>query len=245
MGAPLYMERRPEGKLSEVGRLYLYLQRGQWSFAKPPQTLTGTHPYGRFASAIASLGDLDKDGYGGEHGVVAGDRCGEGGTHTCATHGAHLDAEGTEAGAVPVLPVPPRTPLPVQPLVPHPTTPHLSLHPMAPGGRSCPLRPQTWRWVPRSGVTAAAGRSSSSVGRGKGSSQCPPSASTAPSLAPLPSASPCAVPPTWMATATWVRRHHVSPACHHGATHPATNTPLVPADLLVGAFGADKVAVYW
>uniref|UniRef100_A0A8B9T854 Integrin subunit alpha 2b n=1 Tax=Anas platyrhynchos TaxID=8839 RepID=A0A8B9T854_ANAPL len=54
----------PEGKLSEVGRLYLYLQRGQWSFAKPPQTLTGTHPYGRFASAIASLGDLDKDGYG-------------------------------------------------------------------------------------------------------------------------------------------------------------------------------------
>uniref|UniRef100_A0A8C3CLA7 Uncharacterized protein n=1 Tax=Cairina moschata TaxID=8855 RepID=A0A8C3CLA7_CAIMO len=58
------MERRPEGKLSEVGRLYLYLQRGQWSFAKPPQTLTGTHPYGRFASAIASLGDLDKDGYG-------------------------------------------------------------------------------------------------------------------------------------------------------------------------------------
>uniref|UniRef100_A0A8B9U8V0 Integrin alpha-IIb n=1 Tax=Anas zonorhyncha TaxID=75864 RepID=A0A8B9U8V0_9AVES len=64
VGAPLYMERRPEGKLSEVGRLYLYLQRGQWSFAKPPQTLTGTHPYGRFASAIASLGDLDKDGYG-------------------------------------------------------------------------------------------------------------------------------------------------------------------------------------
>ncbi|NWZ25365.1 ITA2B protein, partial [Asarcornis scutulata] len=75
VGAPLYMERRPEGKLSEVGRLYLYLQRGQWSFAKPPQTLTGTHPYGRFASAITSLGDLDKDGYGGKHGVVAGDRC--------------------------------------------------------------------------------------------------------------------------------------------------------------------------
>ncbi|XP_040392935.1 integrin alpha-IIb isoform X4 [Cygnus olor] len=64
VGAPLYMERRPEGKLSEVGRLYLYLQRGKWSFAKPPQTLTGIHPYGRFASAITSLGDLDKDGYG-------------------------------------------------------------------------------------------------------------------------------------------------------------------------------------
>ncbi|CAM9806537.1 unnamed protein product [Bubo scandiacus] len=27
-------------------------------------TLTGTHPYGRFSAAIASLGDLDKDGYG-------------------------------------------------------------------------------------------------------------------------------------------------------------------------------------
>ncbi|NXL50448.1 ITA2B protein, partial [Podilymbus podiceps] len=65
VGAPLYMARQPDGQHSEVGRLYLYLRRGQWPLTRPPQTLTGTHPYGRFAAAIASLGDLDKDGYGG------------------------------------------------------------------------------------------------------------------------------------------------------------------------------------
>ncbi|NXE98135.1 ITA2B protein, partial [Menura novaehollandiae] len=65
VGAPLYMARRPDGQRSELGRLYLYLGRGKQPLAGPPQTLTGTHPYGRFAAAIASLGDLDKDGFGG------------------------------------------------------------------------------------------------------------------------------------------------------------------------------------
>ncbi|NWV21739.1 ITA2B protein, partial [Origma solitaria] len=64
VGAPLYMARRPDGQRSELGRLYLYLGRGQQPLAGPPQTLTGIHPYGRFAAAIASLGDLDKDGFG-------------------------------------------------------------------------------------------------------------------------------------------------------------------------------------
>ncbi|XP_063260136.1 integrin alpha-IIb isoform X2 [Prinia subflava] len=64
VGAPLYMARRSDGQRSELGRLYLYLGRGQQPLAGPPQTLTGTHPYGRFAAAIASLGDLDKDGFG-------------------------------------------------------------------------------------------------------------------------------------------------------------------------------------
>ncbi|NXF12773.1 ITA2B protein, partial [Smithornis capensis] len=65
VGAPLYMARRSDGQRSELGRLYLYLGGGHLLLARPPQTLTGTHPYGRFAAAIASLGDLDKDGYGG------------------------------------------------------------------------------------------------------------------------------------------------------------------------------------
>ncbi|NWW25748.1 ITA2B protein, partial [Falcunculus frontatus] len=68
VGAPLYMARRPDGQRSELGRLYLYVGRGQQPLAGPPQTLTGTHPYGRFAAAIASLGDLDKDGFGEEAG---------------------------------------------------------------------------------------------------------------------------------------------------------------------------------
>ncbi|NXH41420.1 ITA2B protein, partial [Dicaeum eximium] len=70
VGAPLYMARRSDGQRSELGRLYLYLGRGQQRLAGPPQTLTGTHPYGRFAAAIANLGDLDKDGFGGERGWV-------------------------------------------------------------------------------------------------------------------------------------------------------------------------------
>ncbi|NXB08974.1 ITA2B protein, partial [Cnemophilus loriae] len=65
VGAPLYLARRPNGQRSELGRLYLYLGRGQQPLAGTPQTLTGTDPYGRFAAAIASLGDLDKDGFGG------------------------------------------------------------------------------------------------------------------------------------------------------------------------------------
>ncbi|NXD30866.1 ITA2B protein, partial [Spelaeornis formosus] len=66
VGAPLYMARRSDGQRSEMGRLYLYLGRGQQPLAGSPQTLTGIHPYGRFAAAIASLGDLDKDGFGGK-----------------------------------------------------------------------------------------------------------------------------------------------------------------------------------
>ncbi|XP_075631313.1 integrin alpha-IIb isoform X4 [Balearica regulorum gibbericeps] len=78
VGAPLYMARRPDGQRSEVGRLYLYLRGGQRPLTRPPQTLTGTQPYGRFAAAIASLGDLDKDGYGGNTGLARG-RWGGGG----------------------------------------------------------------------------------------------------------------------------------------------------------------------
>ncbi|NXX84745.1 ITA2B protein, partial [Urocolius indicus] len=65
VGAPLYMARRPDGHRAELGCLYLYLGAGKRPLAQPSQSLTGTHPYGRFAAAIASLGDLDKDGYGG------------------------------------------------------------------------------------------------------------------------------------------------------------------------------------
>ncbi|XP_022375701.1 integrin alpha-IIb isoform X1 [Enhydra lutris kenyoni] len=64
VGAPLYMESRADHKLAEVGRVYLFLQpRGHHVLGAPSLLLTGTQLYGRFGSAIAPLGDLDRDGY--------------------------------------------------------------------------------------------------------------------------------------------------------------------------------------
>ncbi|XP_012582005.1 PREDICTED: integrin alpha-IIb [Condylura cristata] len=64
VGAPLYMESRADRKLAEVGRVYLYLQpRGPHVLGAPSLLLTGTQLYGRFGSAIAPLGDLNRDGY--------------------------------------------------------------------------------------------------------------------------------------------------------------------------------------
>nr|XP_020653631.1 integrin alpha-IIb [Pogona vitticeps] len=64
VGAPLFMERRSDRKLYELGRVYLYLQRKTpKAFSTPWQKLTGLDVYGRFGMAIAPLGDMDQDGY--------------------------------------------------------------------------------------------------------------------------------------------------------------------------------------
>ncbi|XP_053564244.1 integrin alpha-5 [Bombina bombina] len=62
IGAPLYMERTHDGRLQEVGRVYVYLQRSGMN-SDPDLVLTGKEEYGRFGSSIATLGDLDQDGY--------------------------------------------------------------------------------------------------------------------------------------------------------------------------------------
>ncbi|XP_062302533.1 integrin alpha-V [Osmerus eperlanus] len=62
VGAPLFMERGSDGKLREVGQVYVYLGRGGFSF-QPPRKLTGGEIYARYGSSVAALGDLDLDGY--------------------------------------------------------------------------------------------------------------------------------------------------------------------------------------
>uniref|UniRef100_A0A8C2SDQ8 Integrin alpha-2 domain-containing protein n=1 Tax=Capra hircus TaxID=9925 RepID=A0A8C2SDQ8_CAPHI len=55
---------RADRKLAEVGRVYLFLQtRGARMLGAPNLLLTGTQLYGRFGSAVAPLGDLNRDGY--------------------------------------------------------------------------------------------------------------------------------------------------------------------------------------
>ncbi|XP_078394578.1 integrin alpha-8 [Cetorhinus maximus] len=62
VGAPLFMDRESDGKLKEVGLVYLYLQEEEFLF-KDPQRLLGTEVFGRFGSAVAPLADLNQDGY--------------------------------------------------------------------------------------------------------------------------------------------------------------------------------------
>ncbi|XP_078385897.1 integrin alpha-8-like [Cetorhinus maximus] len=63
VGAPLFISHGLDGKWHEVGQVYVYLQEQDGPFKKPTQTFTGTDKFGRFGSAIATLGDLDYDGY--------------------------------------------------------------------------------------------------------------------------------------------------------------------------------------
>uniref|UniRef100_A0A671V1X3 Integrin, alpha V n=1 Tax=Sparus aurata TaxID=8175 RepID=A0A671V1X3_SPAAU len=62
VGAPLFMDRGSDGKLKEVGQVSVHLGRGGFSF-HPAQVLTGSEKYARYGSAIAALGDLDRDGF--------------------------------------------------------------------------------------------------------------------------------------------------------------------------------------
>ncbi|XP_078460044.1 integrin alpha-8-like [Lampetra fluviatilis] len=62
VGAPLFMDRGSDGKLREVGRVYLFLQERTLSF-REPQRFTGEEMYSRFGSALAPLGDVDQDGF--------------------------------------------------------------------------------------------------------------------------------------------------------------------------------------
>uniref|UniRef100_H3C718 Integrin, alpha 5 (fibronectin receptor, alpha polypeptide) n=1 Tax=Tetraodon nigroviridis TaxID=99883 RepID=H3C718_TETNG len=63
VGAPMFMVRGSDSRLEEMGRVYVYLQRGPLNLELQSQRLTGTQVFGRYGSNIAPLGDLDLDGF--------------------------------------------------------------------------------------------------------------------------------------------------------------------------------------
>ncbi|KAI3370475.1 hypothetical protein L3Q82_025239, partial [Scortum barcoo] len=81
VGAPMFMRRGSNGRLEELGKVYVYLQRGPLLLEKSQSHLLGQQAFGRFGTSLAPLGDLNQDGfndmaigcpYGGDdqHGVV-------------------------------------------------------------------------------------------------------------------------------------------------------------------------------
>lgn len=68
VGAPMLMVRGSDSRLEEMGRVYVYLQRGPLNLelSEFHPHLTGTQVFGRFGSSIAPLGDLNQDGFNGK-----------------------------------------------------------------------------------------------------------------------------------------------------------------------------------
>ncbi|XP_068186134.1 integrin alpha-5 isoform X2 [Antennarius striatus] len=63
VGAPMFMVRGSDGRLEEMGRVYVYLQSDPLNLELRLPHLTGTQVFGRFGSTIAPLGDLNQDGF--------------------------------------------------------------------------------------------------------------------------------------------------------------------------------------
>lgn len=81
VGAPMFMRRGFTGRLEELGKVYVYLQRGPLLLEPSQSHLLGQQAFSRFGTSLAPLGDLNQDGfndmaigcpYGGDdqHGLV-------------------------------------------------------------------------------------------------------------------------------------------------------------------------------
>uniref|UniRef100_A0A667WGY5 Integrin subunit alpha 5 n=1 Tax=Myripristis murdjan TaxID=586833 RepID=A0A667WGY5_9TELE len=63
VGAPMFMRRGPDGHLEELGRVYVYLQRGPLLLEPSWPHLNGSQAFSRFGSSLGALGDLNQDGF--------------------------------------------------------------------------------------------------------------------------------------------------------------------------------------
>ncbi|XP_034387915.1 integrin alpha-5-like isoform X2 [Cyclopterus lumpus] len=81
VGAPMFMRRGVNGRLEELGKVYVYLQKGPLLLEPSQSHLLGQQAFSRFGTSLAPLGDLNQDGfndmavgcpYGGDeqHGLV-------------------------------------------------------------------------------------------------------------------------------------------------------------------------------
>lgn len=61
----MFMRRGSNGRLEELGKVYVYLQRRPLQLDLSECKLLGTEAFGRFGTAVAPLGDLDQDGFNG------------------------------------------------------------------------------------------------------------------------------------------------------------------------------------
>ncbi|XP_077430217.1 integrin alpha-5-like [Vanacampus margaritifer] len=62
VGAPMFMCRGSNGRLEELGKVYVYLQKEPLQL-EPGLHLFGRQPFGRFGTSLAPLGDLNQDGF--------------------------------------------------------------------------------------------------------------------------------------------------------------------------------------
>ncbi|KAG7470326.1 integrin alpha-5-like [Solea senegalensis] len=63
VGAPLFMLRGSSGRLEELGKVYVYLQKGPLLVEEGHSHLLGRQAFSRFGTSLAPLGDLNQDGF--------------------------------------------------------------------------------------------------------------------------------------------------------------------------------------
>lgn len=61
----MFMRRGSDGRLEELGKVYVYLQRGPLLLEAGQSHLLGEQAFSRFGTSLAPLGDLNQDGFNG------------------------------------------------------------------------------------------------------------------------------------------------------------------------------------